>query len=301
VAGFYPIEGERGNMLTVLAPAKVNLTLEVVAKRADGFHEIRSVVQTIDLCDRLHFQLSDRVEFRCSDPNWVSGESLVSKAADLLCQRAGRSKGAMVTLKKRIPLISGLSGDSSDAAATLRGLNWLWGMGLSQRELLRLAEELGSDVPFFLYGGTALLEGRGEVVKPLPPFSPMWLVLVLPPVPRMPSKTGRLYGCIKAEHYTEGEATRRLVSQLSKGGGVVLAMLFNVFDKVALDYFDGLSVYREQFLKSGAQEIHLAGSGPVLFTLTGDETRAERIYRDLKRRKLESYLTHTLAAIEYIG
>lgn len=288
-------------MLTVLAPAKVNLTLEVLAKRRDGFHEIRSVVQTIDLCDRLHFQPGDRVEFRCSEPNWVSGESLMSRAADLLCQRAGCSKGAIVTLKKRIPLISGLGGDSSNAAATLRGLNQLWGMGLSQRELLGLAEELGFDVPFFFYGGTALLEGRGEVVTPLEPFPHMWLVLVLPPVPRMPGKTGRLYGCISAEHYTDGEATKRLVSQLSKGGGVVSAMLFNVFDQVARDYFDGLSVYRDQFLKSGAQEIHLAGSGPVLFTLTGDETRAERIYGDLKRQKLESYLTHTLAAMEYIG
>jgi 4-diphosphocytidyl-2-C-methyl-D-erythritol kinase len=288
-------------MLTVLAPAKVNLTLEVLAKRRDGFHEIRSVVQTVGLCDRLHFRPGDGVEFRCSDPNWVSGESLVSKTADLLQETAGCSKGAIVTLKKRIPLISGLSGDSSDAAATLRGLNQLWGLGLSQRELLRLAEELGSDVPFFLCGGTALLEGRGEVVTLLPSFSQMWLVLMLPPVARMPGKTGRLYGHIRPEHYTDGEATKRLVSQLSKGGGVVPAMLFNVFDKVALDYFDGLSVYREQFLKSGAQEIHLAGSGPVLFTLTGDKTRAEKIYRDLKKQKLESYLTHTLAAIDYIG
>jgi 4-diphosphocytidyl-2-C-methyl-D-erythritol kinase len=288
-------------MLTVLAPAKVNLTLEVLAKRRDGFHEIRSVVQTVGLCDRLHFRPGDGVEFRCSDPNWVSGESLVSKTADLLQETAGCSKEAIVTLKKRIPLISGLSGDSSDAAATLRGLNQLWGLGLSQRELLRLAEELGSDVPFFLCGGTALLEGRGEVVTLLPSFSQMWLVLMLPPVARMPGKTGRLYGHIRPEHYTDGGATKRLVSQLSKGGGVVPAMLFNVFDKVALDYFDGLSVYREQFLKSGAQEIHLAGSGPVLFTLTGDKTRAEKIYRDLKKQKLESYLTHTLAAIDYIG
>jgi 4-diphosphocytidyl-2-C-methyl-D-erythritol kinase len=286
-------------MLTVLAPAKVNLTLEVLAKRMDGFHEIRSVVQTIDLCDRLHFRLSDRVAFRCNDPNWVSGESLVSKAADLLYQRVGRSKGAIVTLKKCIPLISGLSGDSSNAAATLRGLNQLWGLGLSLGELLRLAEELGSDVPFFLYGGTALLEGRGEVVTPLPPFSQMWLVLVLPPVPRMPGKTGRLYGRIRAEHYTDGGATKRLVSQLSKGGGVVPAMLFNVFDRVARDCFEGLSTYWEQFLKSGAQEVHLAGSGPVLFTLNRDKAQAEKIYQDLKKQRLEACLTHTLAAIEY--
>jgi 4-diphosphocytidyl-2-C-methyl-D-erythritol kinase len=287
-------------MLTVLAPAKVNLTLEVLAKRRDGFHEIRSIIQTISLCDRLHFRPGSRVEFRCSDLNWVSGESLVSKAADLLQETVGCSKGAIVILEKRVPMVSGLGGDSSDAAATLRGLSQLWGLGLSQRELIRLAEELASDVPFFLYGGTALLEGRGEVVTPLSPFSQMWLVLMLPPVARMPGKTGRLYGCIRAEHFTDGGATKRLMSQLRKGGEVVPAMLFNVFDRVALDYFDGLGVYRERLLKSGAQEIHLAGSGPVLFTLTGDEARAEKIYRDLKKQKLESYLTHTLAAIDYI-
>jgi 4-diphosphocytidyl-2-C-methyl-D-erythritol kinase len=172
-------------------------------------------------------------------------------------------------------------------------------MGLSLGELLGLAEELGSDVPFFFYGCTALLEGRGEVVTPLPPFSQMWLVLMLPPVPRMPGKTGRLYGRIRAEHYTDGEATKRLVSQLSKDGGVVPAMLFNVFDRVARDCFEGLSTYWEQFLKSGAREVHLAGSGPVLFTLTGDKAQAEKIYQDLKKQKLEAYLTHTLAAVDY--
>lgn len=286
-------------MLTVLAPAKVNLTLEVVARRWDGFHEIRSVVQTINLCDRLHFQPGDRVEFRCDNPSWVSEQSLVTRAADLLCEATGCSKGAIVTLKKRIPLISGLSGDSSDAAATLRGLNRLWGMGLSLGELLGLAEELGSDAPFFLYGGTALLEGRGEVVTPLPPFSQRWLVLMLPPVPRMPGKTGRLYGRIRAEHYTDGEATERLVSQLSRDGEVVPAMLFNVFDKVARGCFEGLGTYWEQFLKSGAWEVHLAGSGPVLFTLTGDKAQAEKVYQDLKKQKLEAYLTHTLAAVDY--
>jgi 4-diphosphocytidyl-2-C-methyl-D-erythritol kinase len=301
VAGVYPVEGERGNMLKVLAPAKVNLTLEVLAERRDGFHEIRSVAQTVSLCDRLRFQAGDRVEFRCNDPRWVSGQSLVAKAADLLREAAGCSKGAIVTLNKRIPLISGLSGDSTDAAATLRGLNQLWELGLPQEELLDLAAKLGSDVAFFLYGGTALLEGRGEVVTPLPPLDKMWLTLMLPPVPRMPGKTGRLYGGIRAEHYTSGEATKRLVSRLAKGGGVEPSLIFNVFDRVALDYFNGLGIYQEQFLKSGAREVHLAGSGPALFTLTRDRAAAEKISRLLKRQKLESYLTHTLAAADYIG
>lgn len=288
-------------MVTVLAPAKLNLTLEVLARRQDGFHEIRSVVQTINLCDRLHFKVGDRVEFHCDNPNWISEDSLVSKAAARLRGRAGYTQGAIVTLSKRIPLLSGLGGDASDAAATLRGLNQLWKLDLSLGELLGLAAELGSDVPFFLYGGTALLEGRGEVVTPLPSLGKMCLVLMLPPLPRVSGKTGRLYSLITAEHYTSGQATERLASQLTKTGEVEPEMLFNVFDRVAPDYFSDLGGYRERFLKSGAQEIHLAGSGPALFTLTRDKAQAEAIHRNLKQQKLESYLTHTLAAVDYTG
>jgi 4-diphosphocytidyl-2-C-methyl-D-erythritol kinase len=288
-------------MVTILAPAKVNLTLEVLAKRRDGFHEIRSLVQAINLCDRLHFKLGDGIEFRCDSPGWVPGESLISKAAMLLRERAGCARGAIVTLSKRIPLLAGLGGDASDAAATLRGLNLLWELGLSSGELLGLAEELGSDVPFFLYGGTALLEGRGEVVTPLPPPGKMWLVLMVPPVPRVSGKTGRLYGLITAEHYTSGEATRKLVSRLTEAGEVEPSRLFNVFERVAPNYFRDLASYWEQFLKSGAREVHLAGAGPALFTLTRDKAQAEAIYRNLGRQKLESYLTHTLAAADYTG
>lgn len=288
-------------MVTISAPAKVNLTLEVLAKRRDGFHEIRSVIQTVDLCDRLHLRLSDGVEFRCDNPDWIPEESLLSKAVALLRGRAARSQGAVVTLSKRIPLLSGLGGDSSDAAAVLLGLNQLWEMGLSLDELLGLAAGLGSDVPFFLYGGTALLEGRGEVVTPLAPFPSMWLVFMLPPIPRMSGKTERLYRRITAEHYTGGEITERLISQLTKASGVEPTAFFNVFDRVAPAYFSDLGSYRERFLNCGAREVHLAGSGPALFTLTGDKAKAEEICRNLKRQKLKSYLTHTLASINYTG
>jgi len=288
-------------MLTVLAPAKVNLTLEVLAERRDGFHEIRSVAQTIDLCDKLHLQAGDRVEFRCADPNWVATESLVSKAAGLLRERAGCSQGVTVTLDKRIPLVSGLGGDSSDAAAALRGLNRLWGLDLAQEELLRLAARLGSDVPFFLHDGTALLTGRGEVIRPLPPPRQTWLVLMLPPVARTPGKTGRLYASIRNEHHTSGEATERMADRLTKGGEVAIATVFNVFDQVAPGCFEGLSTYWERFLASGAPEVHLAGSGPALFTITRDKAQAEGIYHSLRSQKLKSYLARTLAAVDYIS
>jgi len=288
-------------MLTVLAPAKLNLTLEVLAKRPDGFHEIRSVIQAINLCDSLHFRLSENIEFNCADPNWVSAESLVSKAASLLQKTTGCSRGVTIEVNKRIPLVSGLSGDSSDAAAVLRGLNKLWGLGLSLPELLELASQLGSDVAFFLYGGTALVRGRGELVTPLPPFPHMTVVLMLPPVPRMPGKTGRLYASLKPSHYTDGQITDRFVALLTGGslkGERLVSTLFNVLEDAALDSFAGLGEYRQQFLKAGAQEVHLAGSGPALFTLVKDKAQAEKIYHNLQQQGLESYLTETLAAIE---
>ena len=287
-------------MLTIQAPAKLNLTLEVLGERQDGFHEIRSVIQAINLCDSLHFQLGQNVEFRSDMPDWIPEKSLISKASSLIREATGCTKGATIEVNKRIPWLSGLGGDSSDAAAILLGLNRLWGLGLSLKELLELASQLSSDASFFLYGGTALAEGRGEIVTSLPSLPHMWVVLMVPPVPRMPGKTKQLYASLKASHYTGGQITDRLVTALTTGGEVTPSSLFNVFDEVALDNFAGLGEYREQFLRVGAQAVHLAGSGPALFTLVGDKNQAEKIYENLQKRGLESYLTDTLPAIEPI-
>ena len=153
--------------------------------------------------------------------------------------------------------------------------------------------QLGSDVAFFLYGGTALVEGRGELVTPLPPLPHMWVVLTMPPVPRLPAKTKQLYESLKATHYTEGQITDRFVALLRGTEEVTSSKLFNVFDDVACDSFSGLRQYWEQFLKAGAQEVHLAGSGPALFTLVTDRLQAEKLYWHLQQQGLESYLSDT--------
>jgi len=282
-------------MLTLLAPAKLNLTLEVLAERPDGFHEIRSVIQTITLCDSLRFRLGRSLTFKCDEPKWLPERSLVSKAASLLQEVTKTSKGATIEVNKRIPLMSGLGGDSSDAAAILRGLNQLWDLGLPLPELVKLASQLGSDVAFFLYGGTALVRGRGEIVTPLSSLPHTWVVLVIPPVPRIPSKTERLYATLMSEHYTEGQITDRLVATLTGDREVTPSMLFNVFESVALDMFDRLREYREQFLKAGADYVHLTGSGPTLFTLIKDKVQADKIHESLQRQGLEAYLVETLA------
>ncbi|MDO8715533.1 MAG: 4-(cytidine 5'-diphospho)-2-C-methyl-D-erythritol kinase [Dehalococcoidales bacterium] len=283
-------------MITVTAPAKINLTLEVLGKRSDGFHEIRSVMQTINLCDQLSFQSGDKLEFKSNSPGWVAEKSLVAKTACLLQETTPPkvdSLGAIIAVEKRIPLVGGLGGDSSDAAATLRGLNQLWELKLPKTKLLELACKLGSDVAFFLEGGTALVEGRGEIVTSLPPLPPMWFVLVIPDIPQLEEKTKRLYERLTVSHYTHGQITRQMTAKLREGGGLPADLLCNTFEKVAFTAFPGLSDYRERILKAGASRIHLAGSGPTLFTLHKDKTQAEKVYQRLNEQKIECYLAET--------
>jgi len=281
-------------MVDVKAPAKINLTLEVLGERPDGFHEIRSVIQTIDLYDDLRFRSSRQLRFSCDNPDFIVEESLVSRAAALLQEASGSAKGATIDIKKRIPLVGGLGGDSSDAAAVLSGLNKLWKLRLSPEQLLELAPRLGSDVPFFIYGGTVLVEGKGEKLRALPPAPRRWVVLLVPPFSRMEEKTAKLYASLKSSHYTDGQITERLVKVLNEGRGFKPPLLFNIFENVAFDMFPKLKLYRDHFVKLGAYQVHLAGSGPTLFTLMEDKVQAENLYARCELQNLESYLAETL-------
>ena len=286
-------------MLTVQAPAKINLTLEVLAKRGDGFHEVRSVIQTISLSDRLHFRPSQKVVLKSNMPGWIAEESLVAKTVDLVKETTGCTKGAEIEIEieKQIPLLSGLGGDSS---AVLCGLNQLWELGLAPGELVEMAAKLGSDVAFFLYGGTALVEGRGEVVTPLPPLPHSWVVLMVPVVAKPPRKTAQLYARLKTSDYSDGQITQKLVAALRAGRGLEPALLFNVFDRIARAQFTGLSKYRERMMSLGAADVHLAGSGPALFTLVEDKARAEELYHCFRQQGWEAYLAETLAEIDKV-
>jgi 4-diphosphocytidyl-2-C-methyl-D-erythritol kinase len=285
-------------MLTVQAPAKINLTLEILGKRPDGFHEIRSVFQTIDLCDCLRFREGQSISFRCDMPGWSAGNSLVTRAVNLLQEAAGCSRGATIEVDKCIPMVTGLGGDSSDAAAVLRGLNELWELNLPTEKLVTLAVKLGSDVAFFLYSSTALAEGRGEKITPLPPLADMQVLLVVPDVPRLARKTERMYASLKPSHYTDGKITGRLVKALNEGRGFQPSLLFNTFENVAFDRFSGLTAYKEHIIKLGAPHVHLAGSGPTLFIMLKDRAQAEELYTRCKQQGMEAYLVGILTGYE---
>ena len=279
-------------MLTVCAPAKINLVLEVLGKY-DDYHQISSVVQAISLCDVIRFQLAEGISFECTELSLEQG-NLVTQAAVVLKETTKCDKGVRIKLRKNIPWGVGLGGGSSDAAATLLTLNKLWGLELAVSELASLAFKLGSDVSFFIYGGTALVEGKGEKVTPLPSLRPTWFVLLVPPLPKIKDKTGQLYRKLKASYFSNGEYVHGALLSLRQGRAITTNLTYNVFEELALDFFPELNKYRRSFEQVGASNVHITGSGPCLFTLLYEKEKANSLYLRLKKQGLESYVVSSL-------
>ena len=251
-------------MITVSAYAKINFALEVLGKREDNYHEIASIMQTVSLKDVLIFEDAEEISLNCDVKELSNSDNLVQKAAELLKTETGYSGGAHVELHKGIPVSAGLGGGSSDAAATLKGLNALWKLDLSMDELILFGAMLGSDVPFFLHGGTAMVHGRGEKVRVMPPTDLEWVIILVPAI-SLPRKTAELYSRVTSGNYTKGALTRKLETRIRGKGDLPPQLLFNVFDDIALSAFNGLDQYWDVFHSLGVREIHLAGSGPALY------------------------------------
>jgi 4-diphosphocytidyl-2-C-methyl-D-erythritol kinase len=285
-------------VLTLKAFAKVNLVLEVLGRRADGYHEIASVMQTVSLYDVLTLEPASHIKLDFSLPGLPDRANIVLKAAEALAKFAGCSMGAVIGLEKNIPVGAGLGGGSSDAAAVLRGLNRLWRLELTREQLAAIGAGLGSDVPFFIYGGACLIGGRGERVTPLADLDQAWFVLLRPDMAVSPDKTAALYRLVKPGHYTSGDLSSGMRELFENRGEAKPAPLYNVFEKVAPAAFPGLDKYMEEFLKAGAPEVHLAGSGPVLFTMLHDERQASGIHARLMAGGLDSYLVTSVGREE---
>ncbi|MBI4216405.1 MAG: 4-(cytidine 5'-diphospho)-2-C-methyl-D-erythritol kinase [Chloroflexi bacterium] len=283
-------------MLELKAYAKVNLTLEVLRRRPDGYHEVASVMQTVSLGDTLGLEPAQApaLSLSCSDSALQGEDNLALRAARILQETKGSEKGAKLRLEKAIPVAAGLGGGSSDAAAALRGLNRLWGLGLSPEELLALAPRLGADVAFFLRGGTALARGQGEEITPLRPLPQAWLVIFLPPVPIPPGKTGRLYAALEPGDFSRGEHTQRLLAHLAAGGPLESALLYNAFWRAALAQFPGIERHGRELEGLAGAPAHLSGSGPSLFTLVSGQAQGQRLLESLRGRGYQAWLAHTL-------
>jgi 4-diphosphocytidyl-2-C-methyl-D-erythritol kinase len=287
--------------LRLMAPAKINWTLEVLGRRPDGFHEVKTILQTIDLCDSLDLETAADLTLEATGEGLPPPEqNLAMRAARLLRQRTGYSGGARMRLTKNIPIAAGLGGGSSDAAAALRGLDRLWGLAPPHEQLAELAAEVGSDVAFFLHGGTALAEGRGERITPLPDAPRTAILVVVPPL-SIPEKTRRMYSLLSLEHYGDGAASDRLTDALRQGRPLKDGDMYDVFGSLAFQAFPELQTCRQALIQASAGAVHLAGSGPALFVLARDEEQGERLAEAAADVGAKAFTAKTIAASQALA
>jgi 4-diphosphocytidyl-2-C-methyl-D-erythritol kinase len=285
----------------VQASAKVNLALEVLGKRADGYHEIATVMQAVDLFDRLTLEPAPTLTLEVDDSALPTDEgNLVIRAAMLLRQDAGVDSGARIRLRKRIPVAAGLGGGSSDAAATLWGLSRLWGLRWPRARLAELAMRLGMDVPFFLSHGPALATGRGERLKPLPRAGAYALVLVNPGVP-LPTR--EVYGRVPADWHAEPAGTRRLMEALkTRNPSRVAVALTNNLEGFVTPILPAVDRMKAALLAAGALGAVMSGSGPTVFGMARSPDHARQIRRRVNRADWACWAvrTHSGPAIRVV-
>ena len=273
----------RGRLELVLrTSAKVNLALEVLRKRGDGYHEIATVLQAVDLFDRLKVEAAETLSLHTDDPELPTDDgNLVMRAARLLQKTAGVEAGARIQLSKRIPVAAGLGGGSSDAAATLWGLSRLWGLQWAKARLQELAAELGMDVPFFLGAGRAVARGRGERLAALPGGGGYALVLVNP---RVPLSTREVYGLVPAGWRAQPAGTERMIEALrTRNVEKVAAALTNNLETVVEPVLPVIGRMKAALLAAGALGAIMSGSGPTVFGVARSLDHARQIRSRVSR------------------
>lgn len=281
----------------VPAYAKINLTLEVLGRRADGFHDLASVMQTISLHDTLLLRpaLAGTYELSCDVPALAGADNLALRAARSLADASGRRHGVAIELRKVIPTQGGLGGGSSDGAAVLAALARLWDVDLAADDLLRLAAALGSDVPFLLRGGTALVGGRGERITPLPDSEPLWLVVARPPVA---ISTATAFRALTQADYADGAASAAVAAALQRGEPVPPVHLVNSFEASVRRAYPLVEETWEALRAAGAPEVRLSGSGPTLFAPFRALAPAADVWRRLRADGHEVWLARTVSRAE---
>lgn len=282
-------------MLYEKAPAKINLTLDVLHKRQDGFHEVEMVMTTVDLADQIWLRSTDDglITIKASEqyvPN--NRRNFAYQAAEILKETYDIAAGVEIVLEKSIPVAAGLAGGSSDAAATLRGLNRLWKLGLDADTLAELGAQIGSDVSFCVYGGTALATGRGEIIQSLPPPPNCWVILAKPAIS---VSTADIYRNLNVEGLIHPQTSDMIEALGNSDYNKMCGALGNVLEPVTMKLHPEVVFLKEQMKKFGADAVLMSGSGPTVYGLVEHQSRVPRIYNGLKGFCREVY------AIRMIG
>lgn len=282
------------NDISLKALAKINLGLDVVRRREDGYHEVRMIMQTIQLYDRLDIkrtqepgiQIQTNLSFLPVNEN-----NLIYKAAKLLMDEFSIIDGVSVKLDKRIPVAAGMAGGSTDAAAMLIGVNRLFSLGLTKRELMERGVQIGADVPYCIMRGTALAEGIGEALSPLPP---MVKCPVLIAKPSISVSTKFVYQNLKLDDTTIHPDIDRLIDDIkAKNLHDIAAHMGNVLETVTIPNYPVIDEIKKHMLSNGAVGAMMSGSGPTVFGLFDDEDTAKKAYKAMRSSHLarQVYLT----------
>lgn len=284
------------NAIELPAKAKINLTLDVLSKREDGYHEVKMLMQTIELCDLVRIEKNTLESSVSSNLRYLPSDrrNIAFKALEAFFAHTGIGSRASVFLEKRIPVAAGLAGGSADAAAVLKGLNALYETGLSEGELSSLGLSLGADVPYCLMGGTALAEGIGERLTPLDPLPPCYCVVCKP---RFSVSTARIYEKIDRASLRSRPDTAGAIEAIRNRDLVGLGLrMYNVMEAVTAADHREIVAIKETLLTHGAIGAVMSGSGPSTYGLFTEKPAAEKACRALGRSYRDTFLAPVSAA-----
>jgi 4-diphosphocytidyl-2-C-methyl-D-erythritol kinase len=279
--------------MKILAYAKVNLSLDVLRKRSDGYHDLRMVTQTISLCDEIDMELSDdkTISVECN-LNYIptDGRNLAVAAANMFFSETGLWQGGVsISVNKAIPVCAGLGGGSANAAAVLCALNVLLNANLRADELHKMALNLGSDVPFCIDGGTQLMEGRGEILTPLPPLPNCYIVVCKP---KAPMSTQTVFGWIKADKIKYHPDNRGMIKALELGKlSDIGRRMYNVLEDTVADKVPEISLIRGELLDGGAIGSCMTGTGTAVVGIFDNHGAAESTAGKLLKLYPDTFLT----------
>lgn len=273
--------------ITQRAYAKINIGLDVLRRREDGYHDLKMIMQTVDLYDELVLERRKEpgIELRTDREELpVDRNNLICKAAELLFQEKQIQEGVRITLTKRIPIAAGMAGGSADAAATLRGLNELFDMGYSVSELQALGVKLGADIPYCIVGGTMLSEGIGDILTPLPAPPEAYLVIAKPDID---VSTAYVYGNLHADRLAWHPDIDGMIAALQKRDLDGIAdRLGNVLETVTVREYPVIEQIKELLRAQGAENALMSGSGPTVFGIFKEKETAGRAAEAVERGKL---------------
>jgi 4-diphosphocytidyl-2-C-methyl-D-erythritol kinase len=282
--------------IVIEAPAKLNLGLEVLGRRSDGFHELATIFLTIGLFDRLAITESPELRLICDRAELGGEENLILRALRALQDAASIGAGATVALAKRIPIAAGLGGASSDAAAALLGAGDLWRLNALDEMLQAVGRTVGSDVPFFLRGGCALGRGIGEELTPLPLPTDASFVVVAPAI-SIPRKTATLYAALTPFDFSDGSRVMAQSARLQAGLDLDPALLGNAFSRALHCAVPAVDAIPRIMPEAGAPWVALSGAGPAHYTMVPDPELAQHITMNVRQRLGNKALVFVVAPI----